>query len=192
MTDRTCSIDGCERPHRAHTFCNRHYLRWKRHGDPLAGGSERGHLLPWLIEAIAEPSEDCIEWPFHVDAAGYAELEYLGKGRKGSQVALILSGIPRPEAPRNQALHSCDNPPCVNPRHLRWGTIQENMADRGRRGRTPHGTNQYAAILTDEVVREMRSRRSSGARVKDLAAEFGVTPSTAQAAIVGKTWAHVK
>ena len=27
------------------------------------------------------------------------------------------------------ALHSCDNPPCCNPTHLRWGTISENTRE---------------------------------------------------------------
>lgn len=31
----------CDRARVKHSFCNRHYLRWRRHGDPLAGGRER-------------------------------------------------------------------------------------------------------------------------------------------------------
>jgi hypothetical protein len=32
-------------------------------------------------------------------------------------------------------MHTCDNPPCVNPSHLRIGTQQENIADRDSKGR---------------------------------------------------------
>lgn len=34
MTERTCSIDECERPARARGWCARHYQRWKLKGDP--------------------------------------------------------------------------------------------------------------------------------------------------------------
>lgn len=35
MTQRTCLIEGCERPHQARGWCKIHYLRWYKHGDPL-------------------------------------------------------------------------------------------------------------------------------------------------------------
>lgn len=34
----TCSIDDCERVHYAQGWCERHYQRYRRWGDPLAGG----------------------------------------------------------------------------------------------------------------------------------------------------------
>lgn len=34
MTKRTCSIDGCERPAKSLGWCQMHYFRVRRHGDP--------------------------------------------------------------------------------------------------------------------------------------------------------------
>lgn len=39
MTDRTCTIDGCEKRLFARGFCSMHYTRWTRYGD-----LERGRL----------------------------------------------------------------------------------------------------------------------------------------------------
>lgn len=33
-TKRTCTLDGCDNPHEARGWCELHYARWKRHGDP--------------------------------------------------------------------------------------------------------------------------------------------------------------
>lgn len=36
MPKRTCSVPECDRPHLARGWCNVHWKRWKKHGDPLA------------------------------------------------------------------------------------------------------------------------------------------------------------
>ena len=41
MARGTCSIPGCGRETIARGWCWRHWKRWRRHGDPLAGGAER-------------------------------------------------------------------------------------------------------------------------------------------------------
>ena len=33
---RTCSIEGCGKPHDGRGFCKEHYQQWYRYGDPLA------------------------------------------------------------------------------------------------------------------------------------------------------------
>lgn len=34
-TERTCTIDGCDRPYRASGYCTAHYTKWRVYGDPL-------------------------------------------------------------------------------------------------------------------------------------------------------------
>jgi hypothetical protein len=48
-----CSVDGCGRRVQARGWCQMHYFRWRRHGDPLAPRSnERGVCT---IEGCASP-----------------------------------------------------------------------------------------------------------------------------------------
>lgn len=49
-----------------------------------------------------------------------------------SRVALYLSGV---DVKDLFVLHSCDNPPCCNPNHLRTGTAKDNSNDMIERGR---------------------------------------------------------
>lgn len=74
------------------------------------------------------------------------------RGQPAHRAALaIASRIPDPEIARTaairakrwrkrslkahwQACHHCDNPPCVNPDHLYWGSPIQNAVDRDERG----------------------------------------------------------
>lgn len=79
------------------------------------------------------PNGDCHLWNGPQDARGYGKI-----GRKlATHIALELSGSQRPSTAHG-ALHSCDNPNCVNPSHLRWGTQKENAADASSRLRYPN------------------------------------------------------
>lgn len=59
------------------------------------------------------------------------------RSRKNSfahrEVCLLVHN--RPPQGKPFVLHSCDNPSCVNPDHLRWGDAADNAADRESRGR---------------------------------------------------------
>ena len=71
------------------------------------------------------------------------------------------------------ALHSCDNPPCVNPAHLRWGTAAENVADMVSRRRY-NNTRKLTAADANAI----RQARISGETGVSVARRFGVSQQT--------------
>lgn len=92
----------------------------------------------WAKVNVAGP-HDCWEWTAGTDRAGYGRISLGGRGDRrlvGAHRASwqIVNG-PIPDG--LFVLHSCDNPPCVNPQHLRVGTNADNMADMVVRGRDP-------------------------------------------------------
>lgn len=59
LNDRKCTIDGCEnRGGIRHGFCNKHYRRWQRHGDPLAGGPDQDRK-GWTALVAESPDRQC-------------------------------------------------------------------------------------------------------------------------------------
>lgn len=54
--------------------------------------------------------------------------------------------------------HTCDNPRCINPRHLVIGTAADNSADMVHRGRSLKGTRHHKARLDEQKVADIRAR----------------------------------
>ena len=84
-------------------------------------------------------------------------------------------------------MHTCDNPPCVNPLHLRLGTHAENMRDMAQKRRSKNGNTRLSA----EDVSEIRAvykpwSRTHGARA--LGVRFGVRGDTIQKIAYGERW----
>jgi hypothetical protein len=77
--------------------------------------------------------DECWPWKAGKIPKGYGVLVYQQRHRLATQVSWELThGKPFPAD--MMCLHSCDNPPCVNPAHLRPGTKRDNRLDVKERG----------------------------------------------------------
>lgn len=94
--------------------------------------------------------------------------------------------------------HHCDNPPCINPKHLFVGDMRYNMLDmvaknRDNRNRDSKNVGELngCSKLTAATAREIRIRARNGENQTALANEFGVSQNLISLIKRGKNWSHV-
>lgn len=88
--------------------------------------------------------------------------------------------------------HRCDNPACCEPSHLFAGTKADNNADMRGKGRHAHGVSHYQAKLNPSKVRTIRRMVANGTSMRSCGERYGVSGSTIEDIIYGKTWKEVK
>lgn len=90
-------------------------------------------------------------------------------------------------------LHECDEPRCVNPRHLKGGTQRQNLEDMRARGRNrkARGSASGKSKLEASDVHQIRERLKEGEKNIVLAREFGVHSASITDIKMGRTWAHL-
>lgn len=84
----------------------------------------------------AKPGKDpdsCWEWTGYCSKFGHGQMSAWGRTEPAHRVAYRLFNGPIPTG--LVVRHTCDNPPCTNPKHLILGTVKDNADDRETRGR---------------------------------------------------------
>lgn len=138
------------------------------------------------------PDDECWEWQAHRIRNGYGTINIGGRPSNVVMAHRLSYALYCGVLPGGNAVvcHKCDNPSCVNPRHLFLGTMAENNLDRERKGRgkQPKGSRQHTAKLTDRDVIAIRADKRF---VKDIAAAYGLHVSSIIRIRTRRGWSHV-
>lgn len=137
-------------------------------------------------------SNGCFLVTSHVlNKHGYAHFRFKKKDVRAHR--LVYEECFGPIADGLVVRHKCDVPNCVNPEHLELGTPADNVRDKVDRGRMilSSGEKNGRAILSENIVREVRRMVSAGMTTKDISAELGIKFYTVKKIRERKTWKHV-
>lgn len=109
--------------------------------------------------------DECHIWEGHRDPSGYGDFN----GKRAHRVAweLECSEIPEGYVVRH---YECDNPPCVNVRHLRIGTHLDNSRDKILKSRHLPNNDKitrpmiHQEILLNQLKNQLKDRREKRLR----------------------------
>lgn len=150
--------------------------------------SQRTVTRLWGTIKICDP-DHCWEWQGKRDRDGYGIFQYRLRDRRAHRVVygLTHSGEQPPVV-----MHTCDNPACCNPIHLRGGNQSQNMLDKLAKNRQAKGSRNGRSKLTEKEVKSIKWslfwKHESWA---EIARRYNVSKSVIRDIDKKKTWKHV-
>lgn len=146
-----------------------------------------GASIRLIREHLNYQGDDCIPWPFFRNPVnGYGHLAYEGKQCAAHRLMCRLAHG-EPPTPQHQAAHSCHVRHCINPRHLSWKTLSQNMLDKRANGTVTNAWWGQRGKITAEQAGEIRALKGQETQAA-TAARYGITESNVRKIQEGKTW----
>lgn len=128
----------------------------------------------WGKVDVGEDNE-CWEWTGSC-SHGYGGFYAASRKIQAHRVSWVIHT--RADIPKGtEVCHTCDNRPCVNPKHLFLGTRRDNVLDCLHKGRLSIGEKSGSAKLSDDDVDliEFLKLMVDGITYRTLADMFGVS-----------------
>lgn len=193
ISKKGCSVEGCNTKRKGKGFCAKHLWRFQQNGSPFVvrknyGEGDTAALRFWSRVALTADPERCWEWQGNTTGYGYGNLKVNGRQVDTHQAAWYFT---YGEFSKKWILHSCDNPRCVNPRHLREGTPADNTKDMIDRLRGYMGERHYKTDFSAADVLKLRERMALGESDAKLAKEFNTARCTMNAIRHRRNWKHI-
>lgn len=184
--DRICTIPGCGKAVKCRLRCQYHYNKARKAGLPVRRHAQKGEGQAFVDAAHSNPSSECVLWPF-TETDGYGTMRINRRHLQPHRYACILQNG-EPQSPDLVARHTCNVKRCVNPRHMLWGTDQDNMDDKVKTGNCTRGEEIIFSKLTAENVLAIRASVNTHVA---LAKQYGVSVNSIMNVRRRFTWKHV-
>jgi predicted XRE-type DNA-binding protein len=146
-----------------------------------------------FFKKVLKQNNHCWEWQgARIKSKGqfwHGVLRRNNQGYLAHRFSWLIHNGPIPQG--QFVLHQCDNPACVNPKHLFLGTQADNVQDMMNKGRhaDQRGELQSNVKLSEQQVLWIRSNNHLSR--KQVAEHFGVHPATITDIIKRRTWTHI-
>jgi len=146
----------------------------------------------WFQTRLEHRENGCMVWLGQTLAKGYGHVRGVDSKKVLTHRYALAIKLGRPIGENMCALHTCDNPPCCNPDHLREGTNQDNVDDKMAKGREARvqGEKHGCSKLTEALVREIREQKGKLSQRK-LASKYGVSRALIFKILVRELWSHI-
>lgn len=146
-----------------------------------------GATEDFIRQHVLATEDQCILWPYSTNDKGYG-LAVIGGKQRGAHNWMCRLAHGEPFSIWRHAAHSCGNPRCINPNHLRWATHAENMADKEKQGTVARGENNGRTSLTEADVLDIRN---APAKLAPLMKKYSLSKHAVSRIRSGKRWAHL-
>lgn len=140
----------------------------------------RSDVFLRFASKVEKVESGCHEWRSVIKRDGYGRFYHDGKGQGAHRVAYQIYIGPIPDG--IVVMHVCDNRICVNPEHLRLGTLKENVADMDSKKR--RGTKSKVTYAQVEEIKKLYAERHSQ---KYIGRIYGIDQTTVSKILLGQT-----
>ena len=125
-------------------------------------------------------------------AAGYSRVRFQGQVTGGHRRAYCKHhGVTLESIKGLVVRHKCNNARCINPEHLLIGDAFDNAQDKEASDKHSRGTNNPAAVLTEQDVINIRALASAGVKQVDIAKRYNTHQGRISNIINRRIWKHV-
>jgi hypothetical protein len=140
------------------------------------------------LEDGTDDLDACMEWTSGKTIDGYPQFWHNNLNERGNRFIYECFNGKIPED--LQVLHSCDNPSCVNPRHLSIGTNQDNVDDMCNKNRNVKGSQVSTSKLIEKDIEEilLNIYNDVYSDINEISKDYDISNTVIYRVLSGKLW----